>query len=262
MKPFDHLWRLLGTTVSFLVFGLAGLLLGLIVFPLVFLFVPNRDTRKGWSRRAIGKAFGSFIWMMASLGVIDYRVEGYERVAPGRNRLIIANHPTLIDVVILISLFPEANCVIKGAVVRNPFMRSVVGAADYISNTEPQTLLTASIDYLSAGGTLLLFPEGTRTRQGQPMRFKPGAATAAIRSGAEILPIVIRCEPVFLHKDVPWHYVPPKKPAYLIRILAPLEVSTLVSSDGGERAIRNQLNDALLDVVQRELGVMDAAERC
>lgn len=257
MKAFNHLWRLFGTTLGFLVFGLAGLIIGLIVFPLTFVFVPDDRIRKVQSRQLIGKAFGLFIWMIKSLGVIDYRIEGREHIRHLPNSLIIANHPTLIDVVILISLFPQANCVIKYAVTNNPFMRSVVSAADYITNSEPQTLLDSSVNYLREGGSLMLFPEGTRSRQGEPIQFKPGAATVAIRSDATIVPVAIRCEPVFLHKDVPWHYVPLGKPQYLIRILAPIRVAALVTTDGGKRQARNRLNVALKKLILQELADME-----
>ena len=253
MKAIDHLWRLFGTALSFVVFGLAGLVIGLVAFPLMSLIVRDLKIRKRLARNTIGHAFGCFIRMMKVLGVIDYRIEGREHIRPRSNMLIVANHPTLIDVVILISLFPNTNCVIKAAVTNNPFMRSVVGAADYIPNSEPETLLDSSVRYLRRGGNLMLFPEGTRTQQGRPIRFKPGAATVALRAGATILPVVIHCEPVFLHKDVPWHYVPPEKPNYLIRILPPVEIAELVSVEGAERHVRTRLNDALQDRILREL---------
>lgn len=258
MKAFDHIWRLFGTTLGFLVFGLAGLFIGLVVFPLTFVFVPNHNIRKVRSRRVIGTGFGMFIWILRSLGVLDYRIEGREHTGILPNSLIVANHPTLLDVVILISLFPQANCVIKEAVTNNPFMRSVVSAADYIPNNEPQALLESSIEYLRRGGSLMLFPEGTRTRQGEPVRFKPGAATVAVRANARIVPIAIHCDPVFQHKNVPWHYVPPEKPHYLIRILPPVDVAELVSCEGGERLVRNRLNDALQRLILQELRAMES----
>ena len=257
-KLFNHAWRLFGTALGFAVFGIVGLLLGLLLFPLMFGFIPDRQARTMHARRTIGRAFGGFTRLIKCLGVTDYVIDGREHMKVGANHLIIANHPTLIDVVILISLFPQANCVIKEAVRRNPVMRSAVSAADYISNSEPEELLTQCVAYLRSGGSLILFPEGTRTAFGQAMEFKPGAATVAARSGIEILPIAIDCNPSFLRKEQPWHYVPPTKPIISIRILPPVSASELVPGHGSERQARHELNVALQDLISHELAALSA----
>ena len=256
MKFVDHHWRLIGTAIGFAVFGVAGLITGLVLFPLMFLFIRDRQVRKVKARRFIGTSFGLFIGMMKSLGVIDHDIGGRENISDGQNILIIANHPTLIDVVILISMFPQANCVIKEAVTRNLFMRSVVSAADYISNYEPEELLLTCTAYLKSGGSLMLFPEGTRTTLDQRIEFKPGAAAVAARSEVDILPIAIQCRPIFLHKEVPWHYVPPSCPMFTIRVLPPVAISDLVPDADNERHIRHDLNNSLLELIQCELDVI------
>jgi len=253
MKTVDHYWRLFSTTLSFTVFGLAGLVMGLILFPLMFVFVSDRSVRKKLARKLIGGAFGLFFRMMRLLGVMRYEITGLDELERSDNLLIVANHPTLIDVVVLLSLFPQANCVIKEAVTRNIFMRSVVAAADYISNSEPEELLNSCVAYLQSGGSLMLFPEGTRTVSGAAMEFKPGAATVAARSGVDILPIAIQCEPIFLTKELPWHFVPETRPEFTIHIMPVVSVAELVAVDDVERHRRQELNIALRNLIQREL---------
>jgi 1-acyl-sn-glycerol-3-phosphate acyltransferase len=254
---FEYLWRLFGTALSFVVFGIGGLVYGLLIFPLVFVFVRDRQARRVLARRFIGKGFGAFLGLMKWVNVVDIQVEGREYIDDQRRQLIIANHPTLIDVVILISLFPQANCVIKQAVTLNPFMRSTVRAADYISNSEPEELLESCVDYLHGGKSLLLFPEGTRTRHDEPINFKPGAATVAARTKVDILPIAIECRPLYLSKQLPWHYVPRDVPMFTIRVLPPRGVSDLVPAEMDDRQFRHTLNDALLDLVNNELADME-----
>jgi 1-acyl-sn-glycerol-3-phosphate acyltransferase len=192
--------------------------------------------------------------------VMDYRIEGAEHIVCRPNQLIIANHPTLIDVVILISLFPQANCVIKSAVTRNIFMRNTVAAADYISNDEPEALLESCIQYIESGGSLMLFPEGTRTRQGGPIVFEPGAAAVATRSGAELLPVAIRCEPLFQTRQMAWYYVPPNKPEFTIRVMPPVTVAELVVTGENERQTRLDLNDELLKMIAQSIDSMDIGQ--
>jgi 1-acyl-sn-glycerol-3-phosphate acyltransferase len=260
LKLIDHVWRLFATVLGFTIFGVGGLIMGLILFPLMFVFIRDTERRSVRARRLIGKAFGGFWGLIKILGVLDYRIEGREHIDIHGNQLVVANHPTLIDVVILISLFPRANCVIKEAVTKNVFMRNVVRAANYLSNSAPEDLLESCVSYLEKGGSLMLFPEGTRTEQGKVMKFKPGAATVAARSGVDVLPVVIRCEPLFQSKELPWFFVPNKRPAFTISVLAPMGVEDLTTVDAGEREMRHELNNNLLAHMRRELTSVEFSE--
>jgi 1-acyl-sn-glycerol-3-phosphate acyltransferase len=253
MKLLDHLWRLFGTALCFSVFGLAGLIIGFVLFPLMFLFIRDAHVRHVKARRLIGAAFGAFVWLLSSVRVLTYEIQGTENIAPGRSQLIIANHPTLIDVVFLLSIFPQSDCVIKKAVTRNPFMRSTVAAANYISNSEPEDLLDSCVARLESGGSLLLFPEGTRSIRGQDLHFKPGAAAVAARANAEILPIVITCEPGFLGKEDPWYKVPRGRPHFIIRIMPATAAAQLVPSEHDQRELRRSLHEAILTLINHEL---------
>lgn len=256
MKFLDHAWRLFATALSFTVFGVGGLVMGLLIFPMLSIFTRDPERRKFRARRLVGRAFGAFWGMTNALGVLDYEIEGRSRIEGGRSQLIVANHPTLIDVVILISLFPRANCVIKEAVRHNIFMRSVVRAADYLSNSEPEELLKSCAAYLDSGGSLMLFPEGTRTRRGGSIEFKAGAASIAARTGVEVLPVAIKCEPLFLSKEHPWHYVPPRRPRFKISILEPIRG---VGSSAARQA-RYELNELLLQQITKALTGMEFSE--
>ena len=257
LKFIDHVWRLFATALGFSIFGIGGLILGLLILPLIFVFFRDPERRRFAARRLIGRAFGAFWRMMHVLRVLDYRIEGRERIDIHRNQLVVANHPTLIDVVILVSLFPRANCVIKEAVTNNVFMRNVVRAADYISNSEPEDLLDSCAAYLQSGGSLLLFPEGTRSKQGEELDFKPGAATVASRAGVDVLPVAIACRPLFLSKELPWYFVPDVRPAFTISILAPVPASEFTADEAGERRARHELNDKLLKTINGELTSME-----
>ena len=261
LKFLDHAWRLFATALSFAVFGVGGLIMGLLVFPLLFVFVRDRQRRKMLARRLIGRAFGGFWGMMHVLRVLDCHISGREHIGIHGSQLVVANHPTLIDVVILISLFPHANCVIKAAVTENIFMRSVVLAADYISNSQPEELLESCVSYLKSGGSLMLFPEGTRSKRGEKIDFKPGAATVAARADVAVLPVAIECEPLFLSKEQAWYFVPERRPVFSIKILPPVAVRDLVAGDLGERQARQQLNERLLQRIRAQLSNMEFSEK-
>ncbi len=247
IKQLFKLWRLFATSLSFFVFGVGGLVLGLLVFPLTFLFIRNSLKRKQIVRSTVGKAFGVFVRMMRWLRVIDYQIEGLEHVDHSGNRLIVANHPSLIDVVFLVSIFPMADCVVKKAVIQNPFMRGVAQPADYVSNDDTGAFLETCVERLKAGASLVLFPEGTRTALDHKLTFKMGAASIAVRSGAQILPVIIQISPPHhLSKQKPWYWIPETRPKYSIRIQAPVSQEALIGQADSQREATHKLNKALM----------------
>lgn len=256
LRLLNHLnraYRFAGQSLLWITFGLVGAAVSLIVLPLILLFERDGASRQARARAVIAGCFGWFISVACLLRVISCHVTGTEHYEPDSSQLILANHPSLIDVVILISLFPQVDCVIKEAVTRNPVMGPSVRGANYISNFDPAALLVSCVERLRAGNSLLLFPEGTRTAPGEPLKFKPGAAEIAIRAEATILPVVIHCRPTFLTKNDPWYRVPPARPHFEVRILPPLQTGDLVSDEAGTKRARATLNAALEQLFEARL---------
>ena len=105
-------WRLIATAISFGLFGLGCLGLRLVIFPLLSVLPGTAVRRRERARATVSRLFWLFIRSMARMGVLTYDVQGAERLGrPGQ--MIIANHPSLIDVVFLIGLVRNANCVVK-----------------------------------------------------------------------------------------------------------------------------------------------------
>jgi 1-acyl-sn-glycerol-3-phosphate acyltransferase len=253
MKYIEFAKRFVGTALLWFFFGLFGLILSVFVFPLLYLTNQKANGRQHAARRLITQAFSAFMWVGCRMGVFSVHVTGMEHKDPEGAQLILANHPTLIDVVLLLSLLPQVDCVIKEAVKKNVFMRSSVTTANYISNREPEQLLSSCVTRLKSGSSLLLFPEGTRTTTGQGLHFKLGAAEVAIRTKTRILPIVIDCTPQFLARGEPWYSIPPTRPHFAVRILPAVPIEHLVPSDLDKRGARNKLNKALVSLFESEL---------
>ncbi len=87
---------------------------------------------------------------------------------------MVANHPSLIDYVMLASVMPETDCMVKSALLKNPFVSGVIRAADYLINDQADALLPASRQRLQQGDTILIFPEGTRTVPGKKCSYSGG----------------------------------------------------------------------------------------
>jgi 1-acyl-sn-glycerol-3-phosphate acyltransferase len=209
-RKLNHAWRIFATGFVFALFGVGALFISITMFPLLRLSTWKADTARRRIQRGMQATFWVYMEIMRVLGILTYRVEGAERLRE-RGRLVVANHPTLIDVVLLVSLMPEVDCIVKRGLWRNPFLRWPVSWAGYLPNSEGEELIKECAATLKRGHSLLVFPEGTRTVPGQPLRMHRGAAHIALAADVELLPVTIRCEPPTLFKGNPWYRVPVRR---------------------------------------------------
>lgn len=227
----DYVRRLIGTGISFLFFGVGGAILGLTVFPLLLLFIRSPETRQHIGRKIVRATFRFFLELMRVLGVMSYDIQGREYLQQSQGNLIIANHPSLIDVIFLVALFEQVSCIVKGALFKNPFTFGPIKAAGYIPNTSSEQLMQACVENLQEGKGLIVFPEGTRTTPGAEINFQRGAAGMAVRSGADITPVTITCVPTTLTKNEPWYRIPSRRFKMTLVIKEPITVKQVVGEN-------------------------------
>jgi 1-acyl-sn-glycerol-3-phosphate acyltransferase len=245
-------WRVVGTGLSFAVFGIGGVLLWLVAFPLLSLAVRDPARRSWVARRWVNRSFGAFMRLMRALGVLTFEVRGGERLQRS-GLLVLANHPTLIDVVFLVSLIENADCVVKSRLARNPAMRGPINATGYVSNAEGAGLIEDCVASVRAGSNLVIFPEGTRSpRSGGLNALQRGAANIAVRGGFDITPVLIRCEPATLGKGEKWYRVPSRRFHILIDVRPDLRVAPFLAGTPEPLAAR-KLTDHLTDYFHTEL---------
>lgn len=212
-------WRLLATAFGFILFGFYGLVvLSIIWFSLLRLFIWNKDKRCMIAQCTISLSFKIFLWIVKTLGIINYKFEGIEKLKQDKNCLVVANHPSLLDVVLLVSVMPHCNCLVKGALLNNIFISRIIKTAGYILNGETNKILSNCQEILLNGGRILIFPEGTRSVPSQPIKLQRGAANIALRCQADIRIIHIDCDPFWLIKGQRWYQVPVKKTVFNITV--------------------------------------------
>jgi 1-acyl-sn-glycerol-3-phosphate acyltransferase len=200
-------WRLFGTGFSFVSFGVGGLMLWFLVFPALSLLPGTRLQKISRAQNAVHYSFYLFIGLMHRIGIMTYEITGLEKLnRPGQ--LIVANHPTLVDIVFLISRIKRANCIVKGSLWRNPFMRGPILNAGYISNGDPEKMIAECVEWLQSGGTMIIFPEGTRSVPGKPCHFQRGAVAIALEANKIVTPVTITCYPSTLTKAEKWYQIP------------------------------------------------------
>lgn len=207
---FGYGWRLLATALSFFSFGVGGLLLWIFVFPVLSLLPGNPRQRVSRGQKVVCYSFYVFIGLMHRLGVMTYEIVGLDKLNRS-GQLIIANHPTLVDIVFLISRVQQASCIVKAGLFHNPFMRGPILNAGYIGNGDPEQMIADCVARLRAGGSMIIFPEGTRSIPGKPYRFQRGAAAVALQANAVVTPVTLTCYPSTLTKAERWYQIPERR---------------------------------------------------
>jgi 1-acyl-sn-glycerol-3-phosphate acyltransferase len=203
----DRLWRRGRTGFSFAAFGLMAVWISAVALPMSRLWsgqAPD-DLR---AQRSIHRACQRYLRMAEALGLLRWTGRNLAALAGPGPHLVVANHPTLLDMVLLCALLPQVDCIVNAARASNPFLRGAIRMAGYVTNSDGPRAVEECVRRLRAGRNILLFPEGTRSPAGGLGRFRRGAAHIALRSGVPLIPVLIRCDPPTLGKGQSWYDVP------------------------------------------------------
>jgi len=207
MKSIRALWLVFAYYFSWVLFGLGGLALNIGCVPL--LFAPRRERFGPPARRATRWMFDLWLrWMHAS-GVVIVTWRGFDRPLP-TGVVYVASHPCLLDAPFLLARLPEAVCIFKPALLRNPCIAPTALMCGYVAGDQGVDLIRDAAARVAAGQSLLIFPEGTRTAVGATLNaLKPGFAIIAQRAHAPVQVIRIRSGPALARKGNPWWRIPP-----------------------------------------------------
>lgn len=187
--------NIVGKLACFAYFGMTSVVASFIIFPLIHVFIMEKKARYNAKIAVVRFHFSFFIFLLFWWARHKIDTSAMQKYKNLRSTVIVANHPSLIDIVILISAVPHPDCIVAGRLFNNFWIRKIVGQlfVDSFANTE--VLLERCQKSLHDGNNMIIFPEGTRTRPdtiGKPL--KRGAAQIALRAGANILPIHIKTE--------------------------------------------------------------------
>ncbi len=254
----NYIWRVGATGLSFASFGLGGVAIGALIAPMVKLSSQDLDIRTQRTQKVIKHSFKGFTEMMVKLGIMTYEVEGLEKLQQSQQELVIANHPTLIDVVVLIGLMERANCVVKQTLWSNPFTKGPVQNAGYILNAGSEQFIQDCVSKLQQdhAASLLIFPEGTRTAKGEQLNdFQRGAANIALRAGVPIRPVLITCTPSTLTKNQKWYHIPDRPFHIQVKVLDAIRVEDVLDDVTVNPKNVRQLNQQLQWFFNQELSV-------
>lgn len=180
------------SAVFWLYLGLSLMVFWFAVVPVWLALLPF-DRRRRFSHRY------AWIWANHYVALSPYwriDIAGRERIADDGTYVMVANHQSFGDIFVLYSLRKQFKWVAKASVFMVPFLGWMMWMADYVpirrgDVRSRQRMLELCLAHLRRGSSVLLFPEGTRSRDGEIREFRRGAFAIAAAAGVPVVPIVI-----------------------------------------------------------------------
>lgn len=234
-------WRLFATGLCFALFGLGGVVLLVLIFPLLRILIWNKERQTRYAKSVVNLAFRFFVGLMRAVGIYQYEIIGQHRLNR-RGLLILANHPTLIDTVFLMAFVQHADCIVKADLQSNLFTRGAVNAAGYVCNSVGNSernefqhgFMSDCIKSLQHGNNLIVFPEGTRTPAHGQINLKRGAANIALRAKCNVTPVLITCQPMILGKHQKWWHIPRATVKVRIEVQEDIKIDQFINQSTSE----------------------------
>jgi 1-acyl-sn-glycerol-3-phosphate acyltransferase len=169
---------------------------------LLTILLPRRiQPRLG--RFGITTGFRLYLGLMRLTGLARFDLSALDRLREDRGVIIIANHRSLIDAVLMLSRLPRVTCISKAALWNSLMLGGGMRLAGYIRNDSAHALIRTATAALRRGEPLLVFPEGTRGTAYPIGQFKSGVAMMAKATGASVQTVFLESNTTYLHKGRP-----------------------------------------------------------
>jgi 1-acyl-sn-glycerol-3-phosphate acyltransferase len=169
--------------------------------------------------------FRAYLFALKASGLVKIDLSALDALREERSLIIAPNHPSLLDAVLVVSRLPRVVCIMKAEIRDNVIFGGGARLAAYIRNNSPLGMVRSAAAAVRAGSQLLVFPEGTRTRQTPVNPFKGGFALIAKTAGVPVQTVFIETNTLFLGKGWPLFRMPAFPLIYRARLGQRFEVN-------------------------------------
>lgn len=206
---------------------------------LSFLWRRDSTLRARRLQRVSAAAFRLMHDWLRWFRITDFNHRGALAGLPDEPCVIVANHPTLMDITSISAVRGGGCTIAKPAMHRRRMLHPLMVGAGHIEGPGPDPMsarrvVDHAVERLQAGFSVIVFPEGTRSPRGELLPFGRIAFEIACRAGVPLASVGITCDPVYLSKDV--HVLAPPHPTAKLR-LGLLAVDDPAEVGGDSRAL-------------------------
>lgn len=172
---------------------------------------------------------------------VTINIQWNDKIDPYGNYILVCNHASMFDIPVMMNIFPHIRIMFKKELSYVPFWGWALRWGHHImvdrkKGTEAMKSLERAANDVRTGGQVLLFAEGTRSRDGKMLPFKRGAFAMAGKSGVPLVPVTILGSYKILPKgsfDI--------RPSQITVVIDPPIDTTSVKSRGDEVALMERV---------------------
>jgi len=257
-SPFAHPLQVARAALAFAVFGVIAPLLGVVRPALAWIRSRDALGRARWMQGLVHRAARIFMGLIDTLGVVESQGHGVERLGGARPQLVVANHPTLIDVLALLAWMPQADLVVSVARAHNPLLRRLIRSCGYLRNDDGIAIISECADRIRSGRSLIIFPEGTRSPRRGLHKLQRGAAHIALRAPCDLLPVVIHCDPPTFGKGQKWYDLPDHAVRMTLVVGQPIAPESVLGEAVPLPVAARRVTSQLRETFEKGLEIADA----
>ncbi len=184
-----YIYRCLAKILAYGIFGAGSIVVAVLIFIMrIFIHPKKRFTKV--ARIFTSCTFRGFIVFLRILCVSKLTTKDKKEFKKLSSQIVVANHPSALDIVYLIALIPNADCIVKGGLAHS-VLAGVIRQIYTVNTLGYEQMVEQAKETLSNGSNLIIFPEGTRTPRHGTEPFKRGASRIALETGYDITPVYI-----------------------------------------------------------------------
>lgn len=240
-----RIYRGLLVLLEMILFALGALYIGCVLFPVLSLKYKGKERREKFAQ-IIKNSWKFFISVMENSKEIKVHIDG--NLSDIKGKVVVASHPSFIDIILLIGNMPLSLCLAKKSLLKNPVMRNIVKSLYIINDVDPEIFKQSAVEALKDGYNIIIFPTGTRTLPGEEVKIHKGAAQIAIAAGVDIVPVKIETDYPFLIKN---HFpldAGNKTVNYKLTVMPEIKISDF-APELSEIKLRNHITESIKEAI-------------
>lgn len=252
--PFGPI-RFFAIYVAFFLIAFGSAILGFLLIPFWEVLVSRKLSAENY-RKVISRGVRLYLWLLHVGRLLDVSYDNFEKISKNEATVIVANHPSLLDILFFFAKFPTCCCIVKDDLARfSPYAPLIHGAA-YLKNSSVEILEEAKVE-LSRGNPIVVFPEGTRSdyknQENGMLKLQRGAANIALRCGCNIFPIEIDLSPLVLGRNQAWYNLPTQRCSARLKLgsVITVDIQDGESVQSAARRITAQLEDLFSTLLRK-----------
>jgi 1-acyl-sn-glycerol-3-phosphate acyltransferase len=174
--------------------------------------------RRRVGRRWMQRVFSAYLGLLERVGIMQVDNSALLALREERSLILAPNHPSMLDVVLIVSRLDNVGCIMKADLLDNIFLGAGARLAGFICNDSPRLMVRQAVQDLESGSQLLIFPEATRTVREPINSLSGGFAVIARKAGAPIQTLLIETDSPYLRKGWPLFRLPPMPIRFRVRL--------------------------------------------